>query len=239
MEPPSPAPNQADWRFARRWRSSMRIRFSGRSARQSRLVLQATTFATCEFCWLTRRGCSASTRLRGFALHLHSCPLLQQRERCSVVEIAMSLFCCQVVDLLHGFESRQLNARFLRGFEREQDVLVHKAQGEIRGEVALQDEGRFVLYDSGAHHRGLDQGNQLPRLHAEFCCEGEGLSKAFEDESDLQIHGQLGGLSLAGFTHPENLFAHGREQRIEALDGRSVASDHEDQRSISRADFRS
>src|SRR6266849_4206889 len=154
MEPPSPAPNRADWRFARRWRNSMRIRFSGRSARQSRLALQATTFATCEFCWLTRRGCSASARLRGLALHL-------QRERCSVVEIAMSLFCCQVVDLLHGFESRQLNARFFRGFEREQDVLVHKAQGEIRGEVALQDEWGLVLYDSGAHHRGLDQGNQL------------------------------------------------------------------------------
>src|SRR6266851_1354250 len=219
MEPPSPAPNRADWTFARRWRSSMRIRFSGRWARQSRLALQATTFATCEFCWLTRRGCSASTRLRGFALHLHSCPLLQQRERCSVVEVAMSLFCCEVVDLLHGFESRQLNARFFRGFEREQDVLVHKAQGEIRGEVALQDEGRFVLDNTGAHHRGLDQGNQLLRVHAEFCCQREGLSKAFEDESDLQVHCQLGGLALSGFAHPENLFAHGREQGIEALDG--------------------
>src|SRR5229473_3029074 len=127
----------------------MRIRFSGRWARQSRLALQATTFATCEFCWLTRRGCSASTRLRGFALHLHSCPLLQQRERCSVVEVAVALFCCQIVDLLHGFESRQLNARFFRGFEREQDIFVHEAQRKIGGEVAVQYERRLVLYDSG------------------------------------------------------------------------------------------
>src|SRR5260370_7830272 len=105
----------------------MRIRFSERWARQSRLALQATTFATCEFCWLTRRGCSASTRLRGFALHLHSCPLLQQRERCSVVEVAVALFSCQIVDLLHGVASRKLNAPFLPRVQREPDLSAHEA----------------------------------------------------------------------------------------------------------------
>jgi hypothetical protein len=85
----------------------------------------------------------------------------------------------------------------------------------------------------------LDQRDQLLWVHAEFGGEGERLGKALENEGNLQIHRELGGLALARFAHAENLFAHGCEQRIEALDDSFVSADHEDQSAISRADFRS
>jgi len=115
------------------------------------------------------------------------------------------------VNLFHGFESGQLYAGFFGGLEGEENVFVHEAQRKIWREVALQDERSFVIDDAGADHGGIDQGQKLFGVHAEFGGEGEGLGEAFEDQSDLQVHGELGGLAFAGFSHAENFLAHGGE----------------------------
>src|SRR5580698_6717646 len=140
-----------------------------------------------------RRRVNASS---GFALDLHSRPFFEQSQGGGVVEVAVAFFSSQVVDLLDGFEGGQLYASFFGGLEREQDVFVHEAQREVGTEVALQNEGRFIFDDAGAHHGGLDQRHELFWVHTEFGGESEPFGEAFENQRDLQIHGELGGLAL-------------------------------------------
>ena len=64
--------------------------------------------------------------LRGLALHLHSGPLLQQRQGRGIVEVLVPLFRRHLVNLLYGFQRRQLHPRFLGRLQRQADILVHE-----------------------------------------------------------------------------------------------------------------
>ena len=95
----------------------MRIQYSKRSAIRLRLGPPATTCATCEFCWRTKtraldrkgrkdiaKDAKKSQKLLcRFALHLHTRPFFQQRERGGIVEVAVAVFGGHFVDLLYGF----------------------------------------------------------------------------------------------------------------------------------------
>lgn len=151
----------------------------------------------------------------------------------------MAIFSGHFVDFFHGFQSGQFYAGFFGGLEGEENVFVHEAQREVGSEIALEDEWSFVVDDAGADHGGFDQGQKLFGIDTKLGGESEGFGKAFEDEGDLKIHGQLGGLTFAGFAHSEDFLAHGGEEGTETVDDSAVAADHEDQGAVGGADFRS
>src|SRR5271156_4186425 len=127
------------------------------------------------------------------------------------------------VNFFHGFKSWELYASFFSRLQGEQNVFVHEPQGKIGSEVALQDEWPLIIDDAGADHGSFDKREQLLRIDSELGGESKRLGEAFKDLSDLEVHGQLGSLAFAGFTHAKNFLAHGCEQGVEAIDDRFVS----------------
>src|SRR5579871_2519009 len=77
-------------------------------------------------------------------------PLLQQAERGCVIQIVPAFFAGQLVNLVHGFQSGQLDAMFLRHIKHEVDVFVHQAQWKVWSVIVTQDKRSFVIDSAGA-----------------------------------------------------------------------------------------
>ena len=103
---------------------------------------------------------------------------------------------------------------------------MHEPQGEVGSEISLQHERSFVFDHSGMNHRGLHHRQQSLGIDSKLGGQRERLGKPFIDQSNLQIHRQLGSLSLAGVAHAEEQFSHSRKQGLQLLDGSLFSTNH-------------